>query len=299
MNISSLVDMVKDVEVINDSEFNALGMATSAYIDKKVLTFLSDVKYLSSVINNKCIKAVICNRETYDTVNIPKHLGVLLSENPMDAFFNIHNKLSKMEFYWSKFKNTLSASAQISKDVILGEHSIKIGVGSIIEPGVIIHPGTIIGSNVIVRSGSQIGTNGFQFINNGSDVFSVITGGRVVIGEHAEIQHNCCVDRGVLGGDTKLGRYVKLDNFIHVAHDVVIGDRTFITAGVKIAGRVNIGKDCWVGVNATISNGLSIGDNSRISIGSVVTQDVEPHSIVTGNFAIEHNKFIEFIKTIR
>jgi UDP-3-O-[3-hydroxymyristoyl] glucosamine N-acyltransferase len=126
-----------------------------------------------------------------------------------------------------------------------------------------------------------------------------MTAGKAVIKDNVEVQHNCCIDRGILGKDTILEKNVKLDNFVHIAHDDYIGERTFITAGAKLAGRVTIGRDCWIGVNATISNGINIGDNCRVTLGSVVTKDVLPNSTVTGNFAIDHKKFIEFIKSIR
>ncbi|KPU27540.1 hypothetical protein TR13x_04600 [Caloranaerobacter sp. TR13] len=283
----------------SNCEFDTLGMATSKYPDKKVLSFISDEKYFNSIINNKDIVGIICTEEIYKRYDELKNYGVIIAKDPKRAFFEIHNMLAKTEFYWKKFKNKISETSDVSNDAIIGEHSIEIGDNCIIEPGVVIHPGTIIGDNVIIRSGSQIGTSGFQFIKVKNDVIPVTTAGRVIIRDNVEIQHNCCIDRGVLGGDTVLDYNVKLDNFVHIAHDDYIGERTFITAGVKLSGRVVVGKDCWLGVNATVSNGINIGDNCRISLGSVVTKDVPSGTTVTGNFAIEHSKFIEFIKSIR
>ncbi len=299
MKLTNIADIMDDIEIIIDSEFNSLGMATSEYKDKKVLSFLSDSKFMNIFKTNQNIKAVIITRDLYNVVDLPKDMGVVLSNSPKSTFFQLHNRLSDENFYWEKFKNKISDTALISNNAYLGDHSIKIGDNSIIEANVVIHPGTIIGNNVIVRSGSQIGTNGFQFMSNGEIVTSVKTAGRVIIKDNVEIQHNCCVDRGVLGGDTILNEYVKLDNFVHIAHDDTIGTRTFITAGVKLGGRVNIGKDCLLGINAIISNGITIGDNCKISLGAVVTRNVESNMTVSGNFAIEHKKFIEFIKTIR
>lgn len=299
MKLSEIGNMGIEIEVFLDAEINALGMATSNYINEKVLSFLSDKKYLQNIINNKNIVAIICTKEILEEINLPSNVGIILSKNPRMDFFRLHNLLVDKSFYWKEFENEISEKAIISKHAIISNHSIKIGDNCIIEPGVVILPGSIIGNDVIIRSGSQIGTNGFQFINNGDSVFSVKTGGRTMIKDRVEIQHNCCVDRGVLGGDTILEKDVKLDNFVHIAHDDYIGERTFITAGVKLAGRVTIGKDCWLGVNATISNGIIIGDNCKITLGSVVTQNVDSNTTVTGNFAIDHKKFIGFIKSIR
>lgn len=299
MKLSEIKNTGIELEVFSDAEFNLLGMATSSYTNEKVLSFLSDEKYLQSIIDNKNIVAIVCTRETLDRVNLSSKLGVVLSNNPRMDFFKLHNLLVDKDFYWKKFENEISNKSIISKDAIISDHSIKIGSNCIIEPGVVILPGSIIGNDVIIRSGSHIGTNGFQFINDGKSVFSVKTGGRAIIKDRVEVQHNCCVDRGVLGGDTIIESDVKLDNFVHIAHDNYIGERTFITAGVKLAGRVTIGIDCWIGVNATVSNGIMIGDNSKVTLGAVVTQNVESNTTVTGNFAIDHKKFIEFIKSIR
>ena len=299
MKLSEIRSIGIDCDVLRDIEINSLGMATTQYTNEKVLCYLSDIKYLQSIIDNKNIVAVMCTQETSDKVSLPSNIGVVVSNNPRMDFFRLHNILVEKGFYWKEFENEISKNAIISEHAIISNHSVIIGDNCIIEPGVVILPGSIIGNDVIIRSGSQIGTNGFQFINNGDNVFSVKTGGRTIIKDRVEIQHNCCVDRGVLGGDTILERDVKLDNFVHIAHDDYIGERTFITAGVKLAGRVTVGKDCWLGVNATISNGITIGDNCKITLGSVVTQNVQSNTTVTGNFAIDHKKFIEFIKSIR
>jgi UDP-3-O-[3-hydroxymyristoyl] glucosamine N-acyltransferase len=274
-------------------------MVTSAFRDERVLSFLSDEKYVQSVIDNMNIAAVITTECILENVKIPENMGIILSDNPKLTFYEIHNALVEAEFYWKKFKNIIAASATISDRAIISDSSVVIGEHSIIEPGAVVHAGSIIGSNVIIRSGSQIGTTGFQFLNVSGSVFAVKTGGRAVIRDNVEIQHNCCVDRGVLGGDTVVCECVKIDNCVHVAHDDFIGERTFITAGVKLAGRVTIGHDCWIGVNATISNGISIGNNCKVSLGAVVTRSIPDNSTVTGNFAIDHSRFIEFIRSIR
>lgn len=296
MKLSNLI-FNEDWKLISDSEIDGLGMATSEYGNKRILSFFANEKFLDSILNNRNIVAIICTEELYE--RIPKNYGVIISDKPKETFFEIHNFLSDKEFYWTKFANNISEDAIISDSAMIGDNSIKIGKNTIIEPGVVIHPGTIIENNVIIRSGSQIGGCGFQFVKKGTEIMGVKTAGRVIIKDNVEIQHNCCVDRGIMGGDTILFKDVKLDNLVHIAHDDVIGERTFITAGAKFAGRVIVGKDCWIGVNATISNGINIGDNCKISLGSVVTKDVPSDTTVTGNFAIDHSKFLEFIKSIR
>ena len=123
--------------------------------------------------------------------------------------------------------------------------------------------------------------------------------GRVVLEDYVEIQHLSCVDRGVFGGETLIKKYAKIDNLVHIAHDDIIGERTHIVAGTALGGRVTIGSDSWTGINATISNGITIGDDATVSLGSVVTRDVPSDETVTGNFAIDHKKFLDNLRKIR
>jgi UDP-3-O-[3-hydroxymyristoyl] glucosamine N-acyltransferase len=66
-----------------------------------------------------------------------------------------------------------------------------------------------------------------------------------------------------------------------------------------IAGSVDIGEDVWIGPSAVISSGIRIGDRAAITLGSVVTRSVEAGKRVSGNFAIDHERFIQFLKSIR
>ena len=299
MKLSTLAEKIENIKIIKDCDISVLGMATSKYDGKQVLSFLENEKYIESIFNNSDIVAIICTEKIYNKIKENMEYGILLSSNPKLSFFEIHNLLVDENFYWKEFDSVIHKSAVISKNAMIDHKNIIIGENTIIEPGVVIHPGVIIGDNCIIRSGTQLGTNGFQFINNRNKVFSVKTGGRTVIGNNVEIQHNCCVDRGILGGDTIIEDYVKVDNFVHIAHDNYIGERTLVTAGTQFAGRVIVGKDCFIGLNVTISNGINIGDNCKITLGAVVTKDVPSNSTVSGNFAIDHKRFIEFIKSIR
>ncbi|AUD64572.1 hypothetical protein BK011_02335 [Tenericutes bacterium MZ-XQ] len=298
MKLSEVVKLINDTKLVKDADFNQLGMATSEFTKFGVLSFLSDVKFINSILDNQSISAVITTEDLVERF-IQSEIGVIVTENPKASFYALHNHLVEKEFYWEKFDNMIDQSASISPNATLDNNSIQIGKNSKIEDGVIIHGGVIIGDNVTIRSNTVLGSSGFQFLSDNNTVIPVKTGGLLYINDNVEVQHNCCIDRGVLGGKTILKNDVKIDNFVHIAHDCIIGERTFITAGVKFGGRTVVGKDCWLGINATISNGLVIGDNVTVSLGSVVTRNVPDNSTVTGNFAIDHSKFIAFLKTIR
>ncbi|HZJ69120.1 MAG TPA: UDP-3-O-(3-hydroxymyristoyl)glucosamine N-acyltransferase [Candidatus Eisenbacteria bacterium] len=289
----------QNFEILKDADFDQVGMATTIYKNERVLSFLEDSKFLDSILDNPNIVAIVTTKEIYEQNVISKDYGIIFSTNPKLLFYEIHNKLIDMSFYQRKADNKISTSSEVSNNAFLADYNIQIGDNCIVEPGVVIYPNTKIGDNVIIRAGSTIGSEGFQFLNEGESVIAAKSAGGVVIESNVEIQNNTCVDRGVFGGNTIIKQNAKIDNLVHIAHDAIIGKRTMIAAGSAIGGRTVIGSDSWIGINATISNGLTLGDNCKISLGAVVTQDVPSGKTVTGNFAIDHKKFIEFIKSIR
>ena len=123
--------------------------------------------------------------------------------------------------------------------------------------------------------------------------------GGVRLGDRVELQANTCVDRAIFGGFTEIGEDTKCDNLVHIAHNVKIGRRCLLAAQAMIAGSVTIGDDVWIGPSAAVLSEITIGDGAYVTIGSVVTRNVAPGQHVTGNFAIDHDKFIVFLKTIR
>lgn len=298
MKLSDITLVIGNLKVIRDSEFNQLGMATSEYSSFGVLTFLNNLKYLDSLMDNKSVSCVVTTKELAEKF-LETKLGIIVNENPKKAFYTLHNYMVENELYWKKFANEIDSSSLISANAVIAKDSVRIGKNSLIEDGVILHKGVIIGDNVIVRSNSVIGSSGFQFLRDDNALIPVRTGGLLIINDNVEIQHNCSIDRGIFGGETIIKNSVKIDNFVHIAHDCIIGERTLITAGVKFGGRSVVGKDCFFGINATISNGLNIGDNVSVSLGSVVTRNIPHNNTVLGDFSINNSNFIDSLKSVK
>ena len=105
---------------------------------------------------------------------------------------------------------------------------------------------TKIGDNSIIHSGSVIGSDGFGFAPDGDSWEKIAHLGGVEIGANVEVGANSVIDRGALG-NTKIGDGVKMDNHIHIAHNVSVGDNTAMAGMVGIAGSVRIGKNCKFG----------------------------------------------------
>lgn len=283
-------------KILRDREFNWLGLTAEEYTGKEVLTFLTDEKYISEIIANRSISCIITTKEIAEKIK-DLNYGILISENPRKTFFELHNKLVDEDFYFKKEKNNISSKAVISPRASIREYNINIEDDVIIEENVVIYPNVTIKKGSIIRANSTIGGNAFEFSRFGDEVLSIKSAGKVLIEENVEIQNNNTVDRGVFG-TTILHKNVKTDNLVHIGHDVIVGENTFLTACTEISGRVKIGKNAYFGPNCTIRNGIKIGENAKISMGSVVTKNVEDNQTVTGNFARIHQEYLKYMKYI-
>lgn len=282
--------------VLRDAAFASLGFVT--HRAAAMLVFLESERFLESLRENPAVTAVITTPLLAE--QIPAGLGVALSDAPRRDFYLLHNHLAEhTTFYWQDFPTEIAADAVISPMACVAADNVQIGRRAVIEPHVTILPHTIIGDDVILRAGTVIGAQGFQFIRIADAVLPVVHAGGVWLHDRVEVQANGVIARALFGGFTELGEDTKLDSLVYVAHQVRIGRRCLVGAGAAITGSVTIGDDVWIGPNAAISSEVAIGDGAYVTIGSVVTRDVAAGQRVTGNFAIDHDKFIAFLRTIR
>lgn len=197
----------------------------------------------------------------------------------------------------------IAATADIAANVTIGDH-VRIAEGVVIGPGCVIEDdcvigaftqlkarvslgeGTVIGEYCLVHPGAVIGSDGFGFANNRGHWEKIPQVGKVVIGNCVDIGANTTIDRGAIG-DTVIRDGVKIDNQIHVAHNVEIGEHTIMAGGVKIAGSTRIGKYCLLGGNVGIVGHLTIADKVTITASSFVTKSIESAGSYSSGFPSE------------
>ncbi len=292
MHIYDIVDRFQIECRGKDKIFSNLGKLDSDLPD--LLSFVEDEVYLQTAGENKNILALVTKKQ-FAKVN--PNITLLFSNQPRHTFYLIHEFLSKnTDFYCKKTKNIIHPSARIHFSSFIAGSNIEIGKNVVIGPNVCIYEGTKIAENVEIKPGAIIGSCGFEYYKIKGEMFPVTHAGGVEIKEGVSIGANTCIDRAIFKENTYIGEYSKIDNLVHIGHGVKIGKRVMIPAGVVIAGFVKIGNDSWIGVGSVILQRLKIGSNVLISIGSVVTKDVSDNAHVTGNFAIDHNKFIKSLK---
>lgn len=296
MRLTDLYNLIEGLEVLRDGEFTSLGLAVSR-CDEKLLSFIENEKYISGLGDN--ITCLITTEELGHKMK--DKYGIIVSNNPRMDYFKLHNKLAQSsEYIREEFKTIIGEDCEISKLSSISNKNVIIGNNVKIEEFVVIRENTVIGDNSIIRSGVVLGGEGYEYKRVDGIIMNVTHCGGVVIGNDVEIQYNSCVDKALYTWDnTLIGNYTKLDNFVHIEHGVKIDERCLIASRTTVGGRTIIGKDSWVGLGAIISNGIKLGNNVSVSLGSVVTKNLLDGEKVSGNFAINHSKYIDFIKSIR
>jgi UDP-3-O-[3-hydroxymyristoyl] glucosamine N-acyltransferase len=168
----------------------------------------------------------------------------------------------------------LGAGVKIYPHAYIGDDCI-IGDGSVIYSGVQIYHQTVMGKRVRVHSGSVIGSDGFGFAPQKDGSYAKIPQlGNVEIEDDVEIGACVTIDRATMGS-TRICRGVKLDNQVHVAHNVEIGEHTVIAAQTGISGSTKIGKRCMIGGQVGFVGHITIADGSRINAQSGVSKSIK------------------------
>ncbi|WP_417291662.1 UDP-3-O-(3-hydroxymyristoyl)glucosamine N-acyltransferase [Corallibacter sp.] len=200
--------------------------------------------------------------------------------------------------------SVISEKAKIGKGCYIGPNTIlgdnvTIGDNCIIFGNVTINDRVKIGNNVKIQSGTVIGGEGFGYLK--SDKLGVLNFphiGGVIIEDNVEVGANNTIDRGALA-DTVLRKDVKTDSLVHIAHNVVIGERTLIMANAMFSGSVTVGKDCWIAPSSSMRDAINIGDNVTVGLGAVVTKSIPPNQVWTGNPARELRAFLTLQNKIK
>ena len=168
----------------------------------------------------------------------------------------------------------IGAHCQIGPGCCLGAE-VELGEGCVLFPRVTLYRNVRLGARVRVHSGAVIGSDGFGYVPTDAGWEKFPQRGTVVIEDDVEIGANCTIDRGALD-KTRIGRGTKLDNLIHVGHNVLIGH------GCVIAAQTGISGSCAIGNRVTIGGQVGFGDHVRIEDDAVLCSGagIPTHKII-------------------
>lgn len=190
--------------------------------------------------------------------------------------------------------------AIIGRDVVLGDRvvigahavvgdRVRIGAESVLDPRATVYADAELGARVVLKSGAVVGGPGFGFMEGISAPDRRVHIGRCILGNDVEVGSNSTVDRGSLG-DTVVGDGSKLDNLVHVAHNVRMGKRCLVAAGAGFGGSVQLGDGVLIGGHTSVNVHMKVGSGARIGGASVVFGEVPPGETWSGHPARPHRE---------
>ena len=316
VSLSQIAGLVQG-NIIGDSEAMICGAAPFEHAGDQDLTVAGNAKFLKKI--DSCTAAAII---VPLNIEVPGH-NLVQVDNPMVAFAKVlqffhplvqpPDGIHPRAEIGREFKHgrgvsigpmvvignhvTLGRQVWLHPGVVIGD-DVAVGNDVVIYPNVTIRERTIIGSRVIIHSGTVIGSDGFGFAPDGISYHKLPHTGIVQIDDDVEIGANNAIDRGTFG-KTHIGRGVKTDNLVHVAHNVTIGENTVIVAQVGISGSVTIGRNAILAGQAGIAGHLTIGDNTTVGPQTGVGKPVPAGEIVSGGIPeMPHRLWLRVVRTI-
>ena len=296
-------------ELVGDPAAKVSRVATLANADSESLSFFANKSYRDQ-LRRTTAAAVLVHPD--DAKDCP--VNALLADDPYLAYARIADVLCPFpDLVPGVHESAVIASsvrvpdtAQISANVVIDDDCV-IGDRAFIGAGVVIGPrctagaatrlnanvtlvqDVLMGERCIVHSGAVIGSDGFGNAMSDGRWVKVPQVGGLRIGNDVEIGANCTIDRGAID-DTVIGDGVRLDNLVHIAHNVQIGDHSALAAFVGIAGSTVIGKRCMFAGQAGIDGHVNICDDVVIGGASVVTKDIKEPGYYIAAFRAENHK---------
>jgi len=284
---------VVDGQCQGDGGIEITGMATLQSAGAGEITFLSGSK-LKSQLQGCTAAAVILRQEDCSAWDG----AAIVCDDPHAAYAQIARILDSSP----RQEPGIHSSAVVSDDAIIGELA-SIGANCVVEAGcdigsgVVLGPGCVIGqgaklgedsrltANVtvchgvhvgercVVQSGTVLGSDGFGNTHEDGRWTRIPQLGGLIVGDDVQIGAGTAIDRGALG-DTKIGNGVVIDNLVHIAHNVVIGEHTAIAACVAIAGSTVIGSRCTFAGVVGVADHVTIANDVHLTGMAMVTGSI-------------------------
>ena len=266
-----------EASIVGDVDLQIDNIATIEKAVKGSITFLANPKY-KKLLDATNASAVIVK----DGVNTNENTTLLMCDDPYLAFAKL-SKLFNNEIDFSngtfQDRSFIHDSADLGRDVIIGPN-VFIGENCVIGDQTVIYPNTTILKDVSIghacriHPNSVLGSDGFGFAPEKDGYQKIEQLGGLQIGQNVEIGAGCTIDRGAIS-DTFIGDGVKLDNQIHIAHNVSLGSNSAIAACCAIAGSTKIGKNFKMGGLSGVLGHLEICDDVTVGAHTLITKSIK------------------------
>lgn len=281
-------------EIIGDANTTVTGLNEIHNVEPGDITFVDHEKYYDFTLKSAAT-FIIINKK----IEAPTGKVLLYNTNPFLAY----------NFLAQKFKPELHQEKTIADSAVIGEgtviypnavigEKVRIGKNCIIYPNVSVYAYCEIGDNVIIHANTTIGSDAFYYKRQATGYDKMHSAGRVVIADDVEIGAGCTIDAGV-SSDTFIGKGTKIDDQVHLGHDVKVGEHCILAGQVGIAGNTKVGN--WVTLygKVAVNKNIEIGDKAVVMATTAVPKSLEGGKTYVGYPAVEARLFAKQVAIIK
>jgi UDP-3-O-[3-hydroxymyristoyl] glucosamine N-acyltransferase len=271
----------------------------------------SDISYLKDIKSATAIKSAESTKA--GAVIAPKDfnqagLNLIHVDNPQAAFSAVLALVAAEQISYNTGVHpmaSVSKSTKIKKDIFINPFSIiknktkiadkaklvaqvyvgartKIGEATILYPQTVIHENIRVDARCIIHGGTVIGSDGYGYYFSGGRHNKIPQIGTVIIEDDVEIGSGTAIDRATTGS-TVIGKGTKIDNLVHIAHNVKIGAHSLILGQVGIAGSTQLGQGVVLAGQVGVADHVSIGDGVQVGAQSGVKGDIPAGAVLFGS----------------
>jgi UDP-3-O-[3-hydroxymyristoyl] glucosamine N-acyltransferase len=277
LSFSQIAKLTEAVLEPADVQGNALKCATLAFATESDVSFCIDETAYGAARTTKAAMVFVPSNFS-GWAGEAKVLAKV--KNPYKAIITCAEVLNKKEFAPAE----IHPLAQISQNVLIPD-GVKIGENCVLHSGVNLYPNVEIGSGTILHSGVVVGSRGFGFYECNGEQLAVPHFGGVVIGKNCEIGPNSVVAAGFLEA-TRLGDFCKLDSFVQIGHNCIVGNNAVFCSQSGLAGSVIVEENVTLAGGAQVAGHLTLGKGCIIAAKAGVTKSIKPGAKVAGFPAI-------------
>ena len=295
-------------EVVRGGDAVIKAVAPLSQADRGAIAFLGDRRHAAALTDTGAGAVFV----THDMARkAPEGAAILTTRFPQAAWAavaaRLHPPIELDETPGVHPEAEMEEDVRLGAGVVIGARA-RVGRGTVIGPNTVIGPGVaigrgsrvganvsvgyaLIGDRVRIASGAVIGEAGFGAAGSARGPVDIPQLGRVIVQDDVSVGANSCIDRGAYD-DTVIGEGTKIDNLVHIAHNVTIGRFCLIAAQVGVSGSVTIGDGVMFGGKAGVGDHQTIGAGARIAGAAAVLSDVPPGETWSGYPARPLRRFL-------
>lgn len=285
--------------ISGNQNFIISNVQTAENINEHSLDWVNPLRKnkLEYVIQSKA-RAIICDLDfPIEDVDLSNKCIIQVA-NPKLTFIRIASHYFQSDVYKGIHSSAIiHPLANIHETCYVGPNTYIgqciIGKNTVIHGNCYLYDNTKVGENVTIHAGTVIGAEGFGYQRNENGEFEKFPHiGGVVIGNNVDIGSNTSIDRGALG-DTVICDGAKIDNLVHIAHNVKIGKHSAVIANTMVGGSTIISDYSWIAPSSSLRDQLTIGNHVVVGMGAVVTKHIPDNETWTGSPAKPLDEFLK------